>query len=170
MIDYQKHFDKFQKALAKKNASGKNCVDEIDEQLWKDEIIKVLDEISINAADELQKETQRPYPKDTTYRNPTTNEIIVFKTIQDLEKVAGKLEPGAEPLRANGKIIGFRRNLKYSEAPPTRLLSFTLNLCYWLGFLDASNNHELHEEGGIGAWKRIDEAYKMGKVSHPNSV
>ena len=60
-----------------------------------------------------------------------------------------------------GKPIA-RKNQKYPEAPPTRLLSMTLNLCYWLGYHDADKGHELHKEkeGGIGALDRIDKPTK----------
>jgi len=37
MINYQKHFDKLQGALGKPNASGKNCVDRTNKQLWHDD-------------------------------------------------------------------------------------------------------------------------------------
>lgn len=131
MINYQKHFDKLQGALGKPNTLGKNCVDRIGEQLWHDVVIPALDEISIEAADELQKETGRPYPKDSRFRNPSTGKTTVFKSIEDLEQVARKLDPDEGPKWDNGYIVGLRRNLKYSEAPPTRLLSLTLNLCYW---------------------------------------
>ena len=72
---------------------------------------------------------------------------------------------------SNGNIIPSsvkRENQKYSEAPPTRLSSITLDLCYWLGFHDASGNHELHS-GAIDGWERIKKAYESGKASHPNS-
>jgi hypothetical protein len=61
--------------------------------------------------------------------------------------------------------------LKYSEASPTRLLSLTLNLCYWLGYHDADKGHELHKEkeGGIGADEMIDKAYKRGNAANPNA-
>jgi hypothetical protein len=44
----------------------------------------------------------------------------------------------------------------------------TLNLSYWLGFLDASGDHEMHEEA-VGAKERIIKAYESGKASHPKS-
>lgn len=42
----------------------------------------------------------------------------------------------------------------------------TLILSYWLGFLDASGDHELRK-GAIGAWDRIDRAYHTGFTTHP---
>jgi hypothetical protein len=47
-----------------------------------------------------------------------------------------------------------------------RLLSMTLNLCYWLGYHDADKGHMVHKEkeGGIGAW-----AYKNGIAANPKS-
>jgi hypothetical protein len=97
-----------------------------------------------------------------------TNEIYVFKNIEELEQVTGKLEPNAEPLMYKGNIIGFRDNQKYSEQPPARLLSMTLNLCYFLGFLDTSGDHEMHKEA-LGARERIIQAYDKGKAAHPKS-
>lgn len=171
MINYQKHFDKLQESLGKPNALGKNCVDKIDEQLWHDFVIPALDEISIEAASELQNETGRHYPKDSSLRNPSTGKNTVFKSINDLKDTIGELEPDEEPKWDNGYIVGLRRNLNYSEAPPTRLLSLTLNLCYWLGYHDADKGHELHEVkgGGIGAEEMIDKAYKSGKAANPNA-
>lgn len=69
---------------------------------------------------------------------------------------------------ANGDFYGFPRKLRYSEAPPTRLLSLALNLCYELGFLDASGNHEMHEKA-VGAKMRLIKAYEAGRASHSNS-
>ena len=138
MIDFQKHFQRLQTALGVKNASGKNCADIIDEQLWRDHVTKALNEISRESAGELQQETGKPYPKDSLLKE------------------------------SNGNIRILRKEQKYSEAPPTRLLSMTLNLIYWLGFFDASNDYEMHE-GAIGAWKRIEMAYQSGKAAHHNS-
>ena len=80
----------------------------------------------------------------------------------------GKLHPDVLMLSIQDGFIGFRRKLKYSRAPPTRLLGLTLVLSYFLGFLDASGDHEMHEEAP-GARERIIEAYSRGKASHPNS-
>ena len=103
--------------------------------------METLIEISLKSADELQKETGGSYPKDSYH------------------------------IDSNGNIIpsSLRRDYQnYSEAPPTRLLSMKLDLSYWLGFLDASGDHEFHK-GAIGAWERIEKAYQMGKASHPIS-
>ena len=54
------------------------------------------------------------------------------------------------------EFIGVRRNLTYSEAPPTRLLSMTLNLCYFIGFLDGVEVLE----PGRGLKRRIIRAKK----------
>lgn len=171
MIDYEKHFQKLQHALGIKDASGKNCVDKIDvtrEQLWRDEVMKTLNEISSESAEELQKETGKPYPKDS-YLKDSNGNIIGVKSVEELQKVTGKLNPTDSLIKdSNGNIIGVRQNQKYSEAPPTRLLSMTLNLSYWLGFVDASEDHELHADA-IGAWERIEKAYKSGKAAHPKS-
>jgi hypothetical protein len=167
MIDFQKHFQRLQAALGVKNALGKNCSDIIDEQLWQEHVMKALNEISIESAEELQQETGRPYPKDSWLEDSNGN-IVGVKTIEELEKVVGKVDPNVVPIQVNGNFIGFRRNLKYSDSPPTRLLSLVLNLSYWLGFFDASNDHEMHDEA-IGAWERIERAYQSGKTAHPNS-
>lgn len=92
-----------------------------------------------------------------------------MKSIEELQKLTGKLDPGDLLIKdSDSNIIGLRRNLKYLEAPPTRLLSMTLNLSYWLEFLDASEDHELYE-GANGSWKRIENAYQCGKTAHPKS-
>lgn len=46
-----------------------------------------------------------------------------------------------------------------------------LSLCYWLGYHHADKGHELHKEkeGGIGAWDRIEKAYKNGFAANPKS-
>jgi len=40
-----------------------------------------------------------------------------------------------------------------------------------LGYHDADKGHELYKEkeGGIGAWDRIDKAYKSGMSAKPKS-
>ena len=70
---------------------------------------------------------------------------------------------------SNGKIAGFIYHQKYSDAPPTRLLSLTLILCYWLGFHDADEGHHLHQKkkGGIEACIRIKKAYDRGFADNP---
>lgn len=152
MIDFERHFKRLQDALEVKNALEKNCADVIDEGLWWN-VIYQLNHASSEAADELQAETGRPYPKDSGVTVPV-------KTIEELNIMTGESYDVLfqDPL---GKPIA-RKNQKYSEATPTRLLSMALNLCYWLGYHDADNSHELHKvkEGGIGAWDRINKAYK----------
>lgn len=64
MIDFERHFKRLQNALGVKNALGKNCVDVIDEGLWWN-VMHQLNQAFIEAADELQGETARPYPKDS---------------------------------------------------------------------------------------------------------
>lgn len=55
MIDFKKHFERLQAALGVKNPlTCMNCADTIDAQLWRDEVMKAIDEISIESADELQ--------------------------------------------------------------------------------------------------------------------
>jgi hypothetical protein len=168
VIDFKKHIEKVEAAHSVRNPSpGKNCVDKIGEQLWRDEVMPALDKISSESADELQKQTGRSYPKDSRLKDK--GNYVAVKSVEELQKATGKLDPDTLLLKdGNGNFIGVRRNLKYSEAPPTRLLSMTLILCYWLGFLDASGNHELHP-GAIGAWDRIKKAYDSGKASHPHS-
>jgi hypothetical protein len=161
MIDFERHFKRFQDALGVKNALGKNCVDVIDEGLWWN-VMYQLNQASIEAADELQGETGRPYPKDSGV-------IVPVKSVEELQIMTGE---SYDVLFQDheGKPIA-RKNQKYSAAPPTRLLSMTLNLCYWLGYHDADKGHELHKEkeGGIGAWDRIDKAYKSGMSANPKS-
>ncbi|MPZ08460.1 MAG: hypothetical protein GEU26_18960 [Nitrososphaeraceae archaeon] len=133
----------------------------IDDGLWWN-VMYQLNQASIEAADELQGEIGRHYPKDSGV-------IVPVKTVEELKIMTGESYDVLfqDPL---GKPIA-RKNQKYSEAPPMRLLSMTLNLCYWLGYHDADKGHELHKEkeGGIGAWDRIDKAYKSGKAANPKS-
>lgn len=148
MIDFQKQFDRLQKALGEEYAPGKNCVDKIDEQIWWNKIMKELNEISLESANELQKETGKPYPKDS-------NVLIPIKTKEEIEQRTG--ESYDEVFRgSNGNIIVARKNLKYSEAPPTRILALNLILTYWLGWLDAKGGHALDTET-VAAWRRIQE-------------
>ena len=129
----------------------------------------VINKISLESADELQEETVRPYPKDSPLED-AEGQVIYVKTIEEFRRPTEKLDPYESILKdSNGEFIGVRRNLTYSEAPPTRLLSMTLNLCYFIGFLDASANHEMDEDRGIGAWKKIEEAYNKGKEAHSKS-
>jgi hypothetical protein len=161
MIDFERHFKRLQDALGMKNALGKNCSDMIDEGLWWN-VMYQLNQASIEAADELQRETGRPYPKDSAV-------IVPAKSVKELKIMTGESYDVLFQ-DTQGKPIA-RKNQKYSEAPPTRLLSMTLNLCFWLGYLDADKGHELHneKEGGIGAWDRIDKAYKSGMAANPKS-
>jgi hypothetical protein len=93
MIDFQKHFERLQAALGVKSVlTQKNCVDKIDEQLWRDEVTPAINEITIETAEELQKETGKPYPKDSVLRDSNGN-IVGVKSVQELEKLTGKLEP-----------------------------------------------------------------------------
>ena len=161
MIDSERYLKRLQDALGIKNAKGRNCVDVIDEGLWWN-VMYQLNQASIEAADELQGETGRPYPKDSGV-------IVPVKSVEELQILTGE---SYDVLFQDhlGKPIA-RKNQKYSAAPPTRLLSMTLNLCYWLGYHDADKGHELHKEkeGGIGAWDRIDKAYKSGMSANPKS-
>lgn len=170
MIDFESHKDKLEKALAVKNPlTDKNCVDKIDKKLWWDNVIPALNDISIETADELQNETKRYYPKDSTLENKATGNLVGVKTVEELQKILGKLSQDDILFQdRNGMFVGVRRKQKYSEAPPTRLLSMTLDLCYFLGFLDTSGDHEMHE-GAVEARERIINAYNLGKASHPNS-
>ena len=72
MIDFERHFKRLQDTLGVKNALGKNCVDVIDEGLWWN-VMYELNQASIEAADELQGETGRPYPKDSGGRSSCEN-------------------------------------------------------------------------------------------------
>ena len=161
MIDFKRHFKRLQDALGVKNALGKNCADMIDEGLWWN-VMYQLNQASIEAADELQRETGRPYPKDSGV-------IVPAKSVEELNIMTGE---SYDVLFQDtlGKPVA-RKNQKYSEAPPTRLLSMTLNLCYWIGYHDADRGHELHKEkaGGIGAWDRIVKAYESGIAANPKS-
>jgi hypothetical protein len=169
MIDFQERVDKLQNALGIKNPlTDKNCTDKIDEKMWWEHVLPALNEISIKTANELQNETGKFYPKDS-YLTDTTGKIVGVKSVKELEKVTGKLDLDDILLTdINGIFVGVRRRQKYSEAPPTRLLSMTLNLSYWLGFLDTSGDHEMHKEA-IGAKERIIKAYESGKASHSKS-
>jgi hypothetical protein len=162
MIDFKKHHKRLEDAIGVRNPStDKNCADEMDEHLWWNEVMRALNEISIESADELQEDTGKTYSKDSLLVPPA-------KSIEELLKMIGKLDSDYTPLKdASGNFIGVRRNLRYSKAPPTRLLSMTLILCYWLGFMDASGTHAL-DPGGIGAWDRIKKAYDNGKAYHPD--
>jgi hypothetical protein len=166
-MDFEPHKNNLEKALTIKNPlTNKNCIDKIDEKLWWDNVIPALNEISIKSADELQ-EPGKFYPKDTVHE--VNGKVVGVKTIEELQKVMGKLDPDVLLLSTqNLGYFGFRRKLKYSEAPPTRLFGMTLVLSYWLGFLDASEDHEMHKEV-LGALERIIEAYDKGKASHPKS-
>lgn len=169
MIDFESHQRELQKALGFKDPlTGKNCVDQIDEKLWWDNIMPVLNKISIDTADELQKETGGFYPKDTVLMNRGTGKIASVESLEELAREMGKLDPDVEPLVGpNGRFCWYRRKQKYSQAPPTRLLGMTLVLSHFLGFLDASGNHEMHE-GALKAKERIINAYESGKALHPN--
>jgi hypothetical protein len=168
MIDFESHKNKLEGALSVRSPlTNKNCIDEIDEKLWWENVIPALNQISIEAADELQEETGGFYPKDT-WREDANGNIIVYKSFDELQKAMGKLDPDVLPLSIPDGFIGFRRKLKYSQAPPTRSLSMTLVLCYFLGFLDASGDHEMHK-GAVGARERIINAYERGLASHPKS-
>ena len=142
MIDFESHKEKLEMALSVKNPlTDKNCIDKIEEKLWWDNVTPALNKISIEAANELQEETKRLYPK-SSYLVDMNGNYIPGSLTTDYQQ--------------------------YFEQPPTRLLSMTSVLSYFLGFLDASGNHEMHE-GAVGARKRIIEAYDSGKVSHPKS-
>jgi hypothetical protein len=161
MIDFERHFKRLQDALGVKNALGKNCADRVDEGLWWN-VMYQMNQASIEAADELQRETGRPYPKESGV-------IVPAKSVEELNIMTGE---SYDVLFQDtlGKPIA-RKNQKYSEAPPTRLLSLTLNLCYWIGYYDADRGHKLHneKEGGIGAWDRIVKAYESGIAANPKS-
>jgi hypothetical protein len=79
MIDFQKHFNRLNAALsAKNNSSGKNCTDEIDEELWRDEVMKAINEISLESANELQQETGKSYPMCSIEYLKDSNGNIIF--------------------------------------------------------------------------------------------
>jgi hypothetical protein len=71
MIKLERHFDRLQTALGKKNTSGKNSADRIDEELWWNTGMRELNQASYECADELQEETGQPYTKE--YSNGTKN-------------------------------------------------------------------------------------------------
>ncbi|MGH9952450.1 MAG: hypothetical protein ACRD5J_12530 [Nitrososphaeraceae archaeon] len=142
MIDYESHKEKLEKALSAKNPlTDKNCIDKIEEKLWWENVIPALNKISIEAANELQEETKRLYPK-SSYLVDMNGNYIPGSLTTDYQQ--------------------------YFEQTPTRLLSMTLVLSYFLGFLDASGDHEMHE-GAVEARERIINTYNLGKASHPNS-
>jgi hypothetical protein len=172
MIDFESHKVKLEKALSVSNPlTRKNCVDMIDEKLWWENVIPVLNDISLNAADELQEETRKPYPKDTKLIfSDAEGHIVHVKSVEEFKRLTENIDPYDSILEdESGNLVGVRRNQKYSEQPPTRLLSMTLNLCYFIGFLEVDKVHQMDEENGISAWKRIVKAYEMGKASHPKS-
>jgi hypothetical protein len=168
MIDFQEHFDRLQNAMSEEYAPGKNCVDKIDEQIWWKKVMKVINEISSESAEELQKETGKPYPKDSQV-------IVPVKSAEELQKKTGEsydllfwLILMVILVDSNGNIIVARKNLKYSEAPPTRLLSMTLVLSYWLGFLDESGNHELHKGNSLARASRSSSSTSKRFSGPPN--
>lgn len=90
-------------------------------QLWREEVMKSLSDISFESADELQKETGRPYPKPSYIKDSKGN-IGSETSVEELQKITGKLNPGDLWLMdSRGDYFGVVRNQKYSEAPPTRL-------------------------------------------------
>lgn len=172
MIDFESHKNKLEGALCVKNPStNKNSIDKIEEKLWVDNVMPALNDISLKAAEELQEETGQPYPKDTKLTfSDTDGHVVHVKSVEEFKRLTENMEPYDSILKdENGNLVGVRRHQKYSEQPPTRLLSMTLNLCYFLGFLEVDKGHQMDEENGISAWKRIIKAYEMGKASHPKS-
>jgi hypothetical protein len=178
MIDFESHKNKLERALCVKNPStNKNCVDKIEEKLWVDNVMPALNDISLKAAEELQEETGSRYAKDTVSKE-SAKDITGTISIEELRKqkdsniIIGSLEKWTgfqlNPFDlaftdSTGNILGVRRLLKYSDVPPTRLLSMTLILSYWLGWLDAKGRHALDSEP-VAAWRRIKEAYDKGKA------
>jgi hypothetical protein len=147
-----------------------------------------LNQVSIEAANELQQETGKSYVKPSYRTKDSVNKVtgkISFEEFQkqkvsndfveEVQKRKGKLNPYDLLLAdSNHNIVGVWRLRKYSEAPPTRLLCMTLILCYWLGYHDADKGHELQkkEDEGIGARNRIENAYDSGfaaNSSQPNA-
>jgi hypothetical protein len=63
--------------IGKEYAPGKNCVDKIDEQTWWNEVMKEINEISLESADELQEDTEKPYTK--YYTNGTKAYDLEYK-------------------------------------------------------------------------------------------
>ena len=128
-------------------------------------VMSALSDISIKSADELQEETGKPFPKDSyvTFEDAEGN-IIHVKSIDEFKRRTENVEPYDSFLKVeNSNIVGVRRNQKYSEQPPTRLLCMTLNLCYFLGFLDASGNHEMDEETVLGQRRGLKRRIKWEK-------
>jgi hypothetical protein len=184
MIGFESHKKKLEDALCIRNPETEmNCIDKIDEKLWQDNVMPALNQISLKAAVELQQETGKRYLKDWPRTEDSVNKItgkITFEEFQkqrrsdifveEVQKRMGNLNPYDLLFTdSNGNIEVVRRLREYSEAPPTRLLSLTLSLCYFLGFLEVDKGHQMDEENGIGAWKRIEKAYEAGKASHLNS-
>src|SRR5690349_6149900 len=99
MIDFEIYKKELEKALGAKDPStGKNCVDQIDEKLWMDNVVPSLNKISIDTANELQKETGGFYPKASVLENSVTGEYAFVQTLDDLEAKMGKLDPDTKPL------------------------------------------------------------------------
>jgi hypothetical protein len=154
MIDFESHKNKLEEALCVRNPStNKNCVDKIEEKLWVDKVLPALNDISLKAADELQDETGKPYPKDAELTfSDTKGHIIHVKSVEEFKRLTENIDPYDSILKdEKGNLVGVRRNQKYSEQPPTRLLSMMLNLCYFIGFLEVDKGHQMDEENGISA-------------------
>ena len=93
-------------------------------------VIPVLDRISIDTANELQNETGGFYPKDSYLTNEITGEIV---SVNHLKNWKRRWESWIPDVFARSAIpdqgfYGYRRKQKYSQAPPTRLLSMVLFL------------------------------------------
>lgn len=66
MVEVEEYFKRLQTALGKKNAEGKTSADKIDEDIWWNEVMEMLNQASFDFADKLQEETGKPYGKYAT--------------------------------------------------------------------------------------------------------
>jgi hypothetical protein len=71
---------------------------------------------------------------------------------RELEKETGKYPKPGYP---NGQSL--------EQAPPTRLLSLTLILSYWLGWVNNEKNMDASVPQPFKAWTRTEEAYMAGR-------
>jgi hypothetical protein len=117
-----------------------------------------------NTSKDLMIQLVKRIPQIKFWRRPWYDTVI--KELNHLSYYCAKklqMETGKPYRKPFGDPLEWY-DLPYEEAPPTRLLSMRLILCYWLGFHDADKGHDLQkeEEGNIGAWDMIDKAYKSG--------
>jgi hypothetical protein len=87
MIDFNSHKNKLEGTLCVKNPlTNRNCIDNIEEKLWVDNVMPALNDISLKAADELQQETGKSYPKDWPRTQDSVNKATGSITFEEFQK------------------------------------------------------------------------------------